>query len=179
MRRFFIIKIGPPASGKTTFVTNYILTEGYTHINQDTLKSKAKCLSALTKALQSGQSAVIDNTNPDAKTRSEFIQVAQSCGVAVRAFVMVASTMWMNQVGADDEMRMKELFKALCIHNSKVRALTPNSNRDMIPRVAFDSFFSRFQEPSAESEGLLEVKKIYFKVDFASQEEEAAWRKFY
>lgn len=44
-------------------------------VNQDTLKTRKKCLDACRAALASGRGCVIDNTNPAAKTRREFLEV--------------------------------------------------------------------------------------------------------
>ena len=71
-----IILIGPPGSGKTEFVRKYILDYGYVHINQDVCKTKDRCLSEATEAIKSGQSVIIDNTNPDIASRKPYIDVA-------------------------------------------------------------------------------------------------------
>ena len=39
-----VIMVGTPASGKSTFVTKYLLPHGYSHVNRDTLNTPAKCV---------------------------------------------------------------------------------------------------------------------------------------
>lgn len=57
-----IVLVGPPASGKSTIVNVF---KDYERINQDTLKTKSKCINACKSALSSGKSVIIDNTNKD------------------------------------------------------------------------------------------------------------------
>jgi bifunctional polynucleotide phosphatase/kinase len=56
-----IIFFGSPGSGKSTFWKNYLST--YERVNNDTLKTPEKCVKVLKEALDTGKSAVIDNTN--------------------------------------------------------------------------------------------------------------------
>ena len=62
---------------------------GYVHINQDTLKSRAKCLKSSHQALADDKSVVVDNTNPDINSRKEFIDMAKTYGVPIRCFWFV------------------------------------------------------------------------------------------
>jgi bifunctional polynucleotide phosphatase/kinase len=71
-----VISIGFPASGKSTFAKKYFVSKGYVHINQDTLKTKAKCIKATEEALKNGKSVIVDNTNPSAKVRKEYSVIA-------------------------------------------------------------------------------------------------------
>jgi bifunctional polynucleotide phosphatase/kinase len=53
-----VLFVGPPASGKTSlFRKNF--SPKYKHINQDTLKTRDKCLRVAEDYLQSGTSVVI------------------------------------------------------------------------------------------------------------------------
>jgi bifunctional polynucleotide phosphatase/kinase len=54
-----IVFVGSPASGKTSFAQRHLLKANYTHINQDALKSRDKCVRAAIEALESGKSVVI------------------------------------------------------------------------------------------------------------------------
>ena len=56
-----VLLVGPPASGKPT-VCDSLFPE-YVRINQDTLKTIAKCIKAATTSLKSGHSVIVDNTN--------------------------------------------------------------------------------------------------------------------
>lgn len=51
-----IVMVGCPGSGKSSFVKSDIIPKDYTHVNRDTLKTAAKCMSVAEDALQSGKS---------------------------------------------------------------------------------------------------------------------------
>lgn len=54
-----VLFVGYPCLGKTSFFKRYFQSEDYLHINQDTLKSRDKCVRAVKNALESGHSCVI------------------------------------------------------------------------------------------------------------------------
>jgi len=82
-----VIFVGCPASGKSTFAKKHFVPHNYEHINQDTLKSKDKCVKFARIAVEGGKSVVIDNTNPSADVRSEYIAIAKENGIPYRCFV--------------------------------------------------------------------------------------------
>lgn len=57
-----VIFVGSPGSGKSTFWKTYF--SSYERLNNDTLKTPAKCLKACSEFLAQNKSCVIDNTNP-------------------------------------------------------------------------------------------------------------------
>ncbi len=69
-----VVLVGSPGAGKSTLVRLHFQT--YCRINQDSLKTFAKCKQACEEALTKGQSVVIDNTNRDVKTRALWIEIA-------------------------------------------------------------------------------------------------------
>lgn len=46
-----IMMVGPPASGKSTFSKKHFVSNGYIHINRDTLKTQDKCLKVFNEKL--------------------------------------------------------------------------------------------------------------------------------
>ena len=58
-RQEIVLFVGYPCLGKTTFFKQYFRFQDYLHVNQDTLKSRDKCVKAVKNALESGQSCVI------------------------------------------------------------------------------------------------------------------------
>ncbi len=72
-----VILVGPPGAGKTEFAKKYITDHAYVHINQDTCKTKKKCLEMVTQAMTQAQSIVIDNTNPDTQSRLTYTSLAK------------------------------------------------------------------------------------------------------
>lgn len=51
--------VGFPCLGKSSFYRKHFGPAGYIHINQDTLKSRDKCIKAAEEASKSGKSCVI------------------------------------------------------------------------------------------------------------------------
>ncbi|GJJ77730.1 bifunctional polynucleotide phosphatase/kinase [Entomortierella parvispora] len=86
-----ILFCGFPASGKSSFAQKHILSTGrYEYVNQDTLKSREKCIKAVDESLQKSKAVVIDNTNPDKIARAPYIALAKKHNVPIRCFLFVA-----------------------------------------------------------------------------------------
>ncbi|KAI1214413.1 PNK3P-domain-containing protein [Annulohypoxylon truncatum] len=156
-----VLFCGPPGAGKSTFYWRHLKPLGYERVNQDTLKSRAKCFKAATELLGVGHSVVIDNTNPDADGRKEWVEFARKHDTLIRC-------VWFK------------VPKALCEHNDVVRALNKSMNpetRASLPALAFNGFFSRFKEPKVK-EGFQDVVEIEFKFS-GTKEEYAIWGRYW
>ncbi|KAI8634465.1 DNA kinase/phosphatase Pnk1 [Xylariaceae sp. FL1651] len=156
-----VLFCGPPGAGKSTFYWKYLKPLGYERINQDTLKSRAKCFKAAAEFLDNRSSIVIDNTNPDAEGRQEWIKLALKHNVPIRC-------VWFK------------IPKALCEHNDIVRALNRTMNpeaRAPLPALAFNGFFSRLREPTVK-EGFQDILPVEFKFR-GTKEEYAIWGRYW
>ncbi|KCV73297.1 hypothetical protein H696_00837 [Fonticula alba] len=188
-----VLLVGPPASGKSTFARRYFRTEDvrsrglggfdakvpvagsgasddapapetparrYLRVNQDLLKSREACIRLTDRLLTAGHSVVVDNTNPDRATREAYLAIATRLGVPARAFVL-----GMPDGSAD------EGYMLLSQHLNLYRLLrgdTDGDPRDLVPRIAFNIFSSKFQHPSvADEPGLTSVAVVPFLPDFA------------
>lgn len=80
-----IIFIGIPASGKTTFYHQQF-SEGYVHINLDTLHTRNKERIALEAGFAEGKCIVVDNTNPTVEERARYIKPAKGHGYRVEGY---------------------------------------------------------------------------------------------
>ncbi|KAI0967993.1 DNA kinase/phosphatase Pnk1 [Xylaria arbuscula] len=159
--RDVVLFCGPPGAGKSTFYWKYLKPLGYERVNQDTLKSRAKCFKAATEFLEDGCSIVIDNTNPDSEGRKEWIELARKHGVPIRC-------VWFN------------IAKALCEHNDAMRALNQSLNpeaRSALPPLAFNGYFSRLREPTPK-EGFQHVLPLEFKFR-GTKEEYDIWAQYW
>jgi bifunctional polynucleotide phosphatase/kinase len=150
-----VLFVGPPAAGKTFFYRNYL--KDYVHINQDTLKSRAVCMKKASEALDRGHSVVIDNTNPDLKSRKGYVQLARERNVPVRCVVF-------------------EVPREICRHNNFYRVFHRDERRT--PSIAANVFFSKYEEPSVD-EGYQEIIKQKWCPSFESEEEKCAWEMYY
>ncbi|KDO23095.1 hypothetical protein SPRG_11939 [Saprolegnia parasitica CBS 223.65] len=136
-----VVLVGSPASGKSTFCRTYF--GDYARINQDTLKTPAKCKQAALESLRGGKSVLIDNTNRDVKSRKEWIEMAKAQGVSVRCFYL-------------------DLPKPLVFHLNAFRALMKQLHPDAaehksdVPDMVIHGFFKNLVPPSVD-EGFASV----------------------
>ncbi|GHJ88845.1 hypothetical protein NliqN6_5247 [Naganishia liquefaciens] len=158
-----VLFVGYPASGKTSFFNKYFKPEGYIHVNQDTLKTREKCLAAVRDSMTFGSvGCVVDNTNRDKTTRALYIAMAMQLRVPIRCFFFTASY---------------ELAK----HNNAYRACAKRNvpeaeKRDLLPETAFLSFKKSLEEPDA-TEGFDEIRRVNFNFD-GSEEERKIWSRW-
>ncbi|KAJ6623111.1 polynucleotide kinase 3 phosphatase-domain-containing protein [Mycena sp. CBHHK59/15] len=159
-----VLFVGYPCLGKTSFFRRYFEPAGYLHINQDTLKTRDKCVKAVQEALAAGKKCVVDNTNRDAFTRKFYIDVAQKLGFPVRCMEFTGSfeLAWHNN-----------LYRAYGLPPSVAAKEPP---REVLPKVAFMTFKESFEEPEL-SEGFSEIKKVNW-VFCGTEEERMAWSKW-
>ncbi|KAI9313286.1 polynucleotide kinase 3 phosphatase-domain-containing protein [Dichotomocladium elegans] len=156
-----IVFVGNPACGKSTFAKKYLIPKGYVHVNQDTLRTKEKCVAACQAAIKENKPVVIDadNTNPDVATRAMYIDIAKKAKVPIRCFVFTAS-------------------EHLAKHNNYYRGLKDkDADRDVLSDIVFRSFKSRLQEPKL-SEGFEEIKQINFVFE-GSDEDKVNWLRWW
>jgi bifunctional polynucleotide phosphatase/kinase len=150
-----VLLVGPPAAGKTFFYRN--LMSDYGHVNQDTLGNRGTCLKKAAEALDRGQSVVIDNTNPDIKSRQTYIQLAKDRNIPVRCILF-------------------EIPREVCRHNNCFRIYHRSERRT--PSIAASVYFSKYEEPTLD-EGFQEIIRQEWCPMFESEEERCAWELYY
>jgi len=146
-----ILMVGCPASGKSTFVVRNVEPKGYTRVNRDLLGDLNKCKSAAKAALANGKSVVIDNTNPSASARAEYIALAKQFGASVRVFIMTTPP-------------------ELADHCNLYRERQNGTKR--IPDIAYNMYRKNFQEPHL-SEGITEIVKVPWVPNFDNEKDKS------
>ncbi|KIO19192.1 hypothetical protein M407DRAFT_31177 [Tulasnella calospora MUT 4182] len=142
-----VLFVGYPAAGKTTFYKRHFAPAGYVHVNQDTLKTKPKCVAAVREAITNGQSCTVDNTNRDLATRADYHRLAKELNVSIRALV------W--NITLDLAWHIN-LYRAHFLSD----AVQANEiAREMLGYGVFTQYQNAFQPPTVE-EGFSEVKTI-------------------
>lgn len=79
-----VLFVGVSGSGKSTFYEKIFKSAGYAWVNQDTLKTRDKCLSAVTDEISKGGKVVVDNTNTSVEVRKSYIAIAQTHKIPIR-----------------------------------------------------------------------------------------------
>ncbi|CAH1269970.1 PNKP [Branchiostoma lanceolatum] len=154
-----VVMVGCPASGKTFFVKQNLVSRGYVHVNRDVLGTWQKCVAACNRALAGGKSAVVDNTNPDAESRKRYVDCARQAKAQCRCFVMTASL-------------------DLCRHNNRFRDMTyTGAGHVKVADPVIFSYRKKFVEPQM-SEGFDEIVKVNFVPKFEDKKLEAMYRQF-
>ncbi|KAF8577048.1 PNK3P-domain-containing protein [Ramaria rubella] len=156
-----VLFVGYPASGKTSFYRRYFQPAGYEHVNQDVLKTRAKCIKAVEKLIAEGKSCVVDNTNRNKETRKDYVEICEKLDVSVRCFNFAAplELCWHNN-----------LYRVFCLRSDN-EAKEPV--RSLLPQMAFTSFRANFEEPTPE-EGFKEIKRINFRFE-GTEEQRKLW----
>jgi len=157
-----VLFVGFPALGKTSFYRAYFYAAGYVHVNQDTLRTREKCVKAVEEAIKEGQSCVVeDNTNRDTATRKHYVDMAKKLDVPIRCFLFngTLELAWHNN-----------LYRAFNLLDD-VASKAPK--REMLPYNAFTSFRASYEEPKAE-EGFREVRRVNWVFE-GTDEERRRW----
>lgn len=138
-----IIMVGRQGSGKTEFSKELSKKlKDYVHINQDICKTKAKCYKMTEDSLKQGKNVIIDSTNPDKKTRAEYIKIGKKYNTHIRVFIM-------------------DIPELLAKHLNNYRVQVSKGEVDRIPEVAYRIFNKKYEEPSKD-EGIDEIEKVPF-----------------
>src|ERR1700721_4297863 len=95
-----VLFVGPPGAGKSTLFREWFLPREYKRVNQDTLKTRDRCISEATRLLKEGVPLVIgtpsvvvieiDNTNADKATRKIWLDLARGDNREIRCVAFTA-----------------------------------------------------------------------------------------
>ncbi|KAG6861891.1 hypothetical protein C0995_010597 [Termitomyces sp. Mi166 len=156
-----VLFVGYPCLGKSTFYRRHFEPAGYIHINQDTLKTRDRCVKETRKALQEGNSCVIDNTNRNIATRKFYLDIAKELDIPARCFHFTGSIelAWHNNL-----YRTYNLPSSIAAGEHK---------RELVPYLGFTGFRDNFEEPQLK-EGFTEIKKVNW-VFNGNEEERVHW----
>jgi predicted kinase len=84
-----VILVGLPASGKTTYYRNHF-ADTHVHVSKDLMPNARRRNDlqerAITEALESGRSVVVDNTNPSPAVRAPLIALGRRHGARIIAY---------------------------------------------------------------------------------------------
>lgn len=122
-----ILLIGPPGSGKSTFAINFCdHHKQYIRVNQDTLKTKEKCIAATNKAINDKKSVIIDNTNADINTRKIYTDIARQENYSIRYIHF-------------------DIEKEMAIHLDEMR-VELGEREETIPIIVFHTYYKKLRD---------------------------------
>ena len=150
--------VGRPASGKSTLRRRFFEPHGYVTVNRDTLGTKEKCIKVADKALASGESVIVDNTNPSKTVRQTYVNLAKKHKVPCRCLYLSVSP-------------------ELSAHLNMYRQTQSLGEQRRVPEVGYRIFEKEFEQPSAD-EGFSEVRNIDFVPVFDSESDEELFQQW-
>lgn len=132
------IMVGIQASGKSWLAKKICnINDNYVIVNQDTLKTKAKCIAFVKNAMKNKKCVIIDNTNPSVENRKQWIDIASLYSYNI--IVLHVTTSF-----------------DLAMHRNHYRFL---KGGHLIPSIAYNMYKKNFIKPSLQ-EGINEIYEI-------------------
>lgn len=148
-----VLMHGFPASGKTTFAKRFLVPRGYIWVNHDSMHTFSRCLRTTRDGLASGKSVIVDNSNPDRKSRSKYIEAGKLYDPNLK---IVSLTM--------------DTPRCLAEHLNKMRERESMGAIPHVPIVAYHSFQKRRRLPEAD-ENIDLIGEVKFRPSFTSENE--------
>lgn len=152
-----VLMVGGPGSGKSYFCREHLLPKGFFYVNRDTVGMWQKCVKLLEEGLEKNQNVVIDNTNPDKKSRERFIEVAKKFSVDCRCFVMLTSVKQSK-------------------HNNRFREIIDKTHIP-VSEIIINSYKKNYEPPDI-SEGFVDIVNIPFIPKFHNSEHEKLYKMY-
>ena len=127
-RNTLIILVGSPGAGKSKLATTKF--NHCVRVNQDTLKSKQKCIDSCRAALSAGKSCVVDNQNKSIADRKAYLEIAKSCKSECFAVFL-------------------DVPKPFAFHMNTFRMLNKDDalHKDKVPSMVIHSFYKYVEPP--------------------------------
>lgn len=123
--KLVLVLVGPPGSGKSTFGQT-LAQQGFMHIESDTYKSNWNHIQrAFREALRNNNKVVLDASNPNRQRRLEIIRIAREYQAPVAIVLFLNQGKWSEAPG-----------------------------RSPVPKIAYNRYWSRFEEPNPDLEGV-------------------------
>ena len=141
-KQHIVILVGSPASGKSRICKKYL--NNHIRINQDTLKTVAKCFKKAKMELEKGNSIVVDNTNRNRNIREKWINLAKDYQIPIDCIYV-------------------DIIKNMALHFNSFRNLSIVKGK--VPDIAIYSYFSKLEPPS-QDEGFRYFIRLNVDSDF-------------
>lgn len=147
-KKYLIILVGPPGSGKSELSKKLVAEYNFTHLSQDNLGSEAKVLNQINDK----SSFIIDGLNGNVKKRKTWINAAP---VGHKIIIIEMST----------PIEVAQ-------HNNYIRA---RKTGKLIPDIVYRMYKKNYERPNKEKEGFDKYIQYEFSPEFASKKEKSEW----
>lgn len=155
----FIIMVGYPGSGKSTFFKTYLEQYGFIRVNNDTTGNENKSLKLLEdKISENNKRFVIDNTNPSIGKRRIFINIAKNNNLPCICILF--------NITRDMVLHLNNQRKILSDLKEEDNSIQISSKP--VPTIAVNMFKSAYEEPKL-NEGFESIVKVDFEYVFISE----------
>ena len=141
-----IIMVGRPASGKSSYVKQFILPNNYEIISTDLDKSLQSSLKKMENLLSSKKSIIVDNTNPDMEKRKIYIEMAKKYNYKNIRCININTS------------------HEISYHLNNVRNIYSNNKIKKINKIVYHIYNKKYQQP-ALSEGFSKIENVNFYLD--------------
>ena len=158
-----VLLVAPPACGKSTVASKFVQSDKYLRVNQDTLKTRAKCKNLADQAIKLNKSVVVDNCNNTIEARSDWVSFAKDVNVPIRCIVI--------NTPLNAALMMRKL--RLC----DPKSCREDRNRDVKKEVVA-SFFELFEKVEPD-EGFASVETVDWAVIMPNPDHEAELHSLY
>ncbi|ARF10647.1 polynucleotide phosphatase/kinase [Hokovirus HKV1] len=133
-----IVNVGMSGSGKSS-IAELFVGHGYKRINSDTQKLTTNaCIKLCANYANNNEKIIIDNTNPEKKTRLEYINIAKKYKIPIYCIYY-------------------NIDKGICMHNNIYRHLTKNV--PIVPKIAYNIFSKKLEIPDI-NEGFKDIVEL-------------------
>ena len=133
-----IVNVGMSGSGKSS-IAELFVGHGYKRINSDTQKLTTNaCIKLCANYASNNEKIIIDNTNPEKKTRLEYINIAKKYKIPIYCIYY-------------------NIDKGICMHNNIYRHLTKNV--PIVPKIAYNIFSKKLEIPDI-NEGFKDIVEL-------------------
>ena len=126
-KKYCIIMVGPPASGKSylsKWISNTYPNHDFQIINQDTLKTKTKMMKVFNDFINNGKNIITDNTNANYESREKFIEPVKKEGYTIIQINITTSITMVH-------------------HLNHFRSQLSKNNVKFIPSIVYNMFKSK------------------------------------
>lgn len=124
-----VILVGPPACGKTYLYNN--MFSNYEHICIDILNNFTACLKLTEYSMQYGRDIIIDNRNPDYKTRKTYLDLADK--YEYNKYI----------INFKINHEISHYFNYYRVQKSKGKI-------SLVPKITYNTFYNEYEEPSLD-----------------------------